>query len=58
MNFTLPPYGRKESFNLVKDIIMSDGYSNLVVVEIGMTRTVGNWIGDGYSFLGIFGKRL
>ncbi len=30
MNLILPPYGRKESFNLVKDIIMSDGYNNLV----------------------------
>jgi hypothetical protein len=49
MNFTLPPYGRKESFNLVRDIIISDNYATPTIIEIGMTRTVGNWIGDGYS---------
>jgi hypothetical protein len=49
MNFVLPPYGRKESFNLVKEIIASDEYNEPVIVEIGMTRTAGNWLGDGYS---------
>ena len=49
MNFVLPPYGRKESFNLVKEIITSDEYNKPVIVEIGMTRTTGNWLGDGYS---------
>ncbi len=47
--FRMPPYGRHESFDLVKHIIMSDEYKNPVILEIGMTRTIGNWFGDGYS---------
>jgi len=47
--FRLPPYGRHQSFDLVKNIIMSDEYKNPVIVEIGMTRAIGNWFGDGYS---------
>jgi len=48
-NFVMPPYGREETFDLVKDILLSDEYNNPVVLEIGMTRTPGNWLGDGYS---------
>lgn len=47
--FILPPYGRKESFNLIRDILLSDEFSHPVIVEIGMTRNIGNWLGDGYS---------
>jgi ADP-heptose:LPS heptosyltransferase len=45
----LPPYGRHESFDLVKEIIMSDPNDKPVILELGMTRTYGNWLGDGYS---------
>jgi hypothetical protein len=49
MNFTLPPYGREETFNLAKDIIMSVEYTMHVIIEIGMTGTEGNCLGNGYS---------
>lgn len=48
ITFRVPPYGRQESFDLVKNII-KDGYKNPLILEIGMTRTIGNWFGDGYS---------
>jgi len=48
-SFIIPPYGRKETFNLVQDIILSSLYNNPVIVEIGMTRAIGEWQGDGYS---------
>ena len=55
-NFILPPYGRKLTFNFVKDIVLSNPYIDLVILELGMTSTVGFW--DGISFLSGWGKDI
>ncbi|MFZ3135945.1 MAG: tetratricopeptide repeat protein [Thermodesulfovibrionales bacterium] len=47
-NFTLPPYGRKVTFNFVRDIVMA-AMNNPLILELGMTSAAGLWDGYGYS---------
>lgn len=45
--FVEPPYGRRESFDKVKDLLLRK--TKPTIVEIGCLRTVGDVDGDGYS---------
>ena len=42
-----PPYGRKESFDLVEQLLINR--NDMEMLEIGMTRNVNGIGGDGYS---------
>jgi predicted O-methyltransferase YrrM len=59
-----PPYGRKDFFDLILKLMDERSSQEHNIVEIGMTRIVDNWSGDGYStplfawYINAYGGRL
>lgn len=63
-NMEKPPYGRVSFFDEILKLMTQRDENDHTIVEIGMTRTIDNWEGDGYStplfawFINKYGGRL